>query len=427
MKEYKNIDELFKEAESGFVIQPSAEVWAGIEQGIANTGNTRIVAYKKWAAVAAILLLLGISSLWYFSLPGGTGMEIAEEPQGVTVDKVVQPTKVNDNGSTLSAVDATAESTEILEQSADIPEGLVVADTKENARKETALAEEHNTDDEYLNDENKLDGFSFDLTKLKSHSLYEIASLDAKPIDKPISIEEFIRHRKKLHTYTGLGVKPAMVYYPNTTDQFTYSAGACFGMVFNKFYVETGIAYQEMKERGVYKYNYRSNDSVGFYNKVVSFEIDPADPNNITFKTSKTTVYDSLDHYNVQSPLFKYAYLNIPLKVGYRLWERKKLTLGIETGLIFSKLLSSDIPEPVFTLSGENTLVSIEDNTPERVDLNMQMLVALRFNYRFAKAISLSVQPEFTKYLNSIYDTKNGAPNVKPYTMGVRFGVCYDF
>ena len=417
----KNIDELFKETEPGFVIQPSKEVWAGIEQGIANAGNKGKVAYWKWAAVAALLLFLGGSSIWYFSSPvGDTGLETTEEIQSNSVDETAQAPQRTINENIEDKIDFTEERSEILKEDN-------VTDIKEITRTETAFVGNYTQEVEDINEELFAEEISFDVSQLRPHSIYEIASLDVEPVDRPITLEEFVKKRKKLHTYTGLGIKPAMVYYPNTTDQFTYAAGAGFGIAFNKFYVETGIAYQEMKERGVYKFNYRSNDSIGFYNKVVSFEIDPSNPNNITFKTSKTTVYDSIEHYNVQSPLFKYSYLNVPLKVGYRLWERKKLTLGIETGVIFSKLLSSDIPEPAFTLSGENTLISIEDNTPARVDLNMQISVALRFNYRFAKAISLSVQPEFTKYLNSIYDTKNGAPSVKPYTMGIRFGIYYDF
>jgi len=421
MKEYKNIDELFKEAESGFEIQPSAEVWSGIEQGIAVAGSTSNIAYKKWVAAAALLLLLGISSLWYFSShEGDAGIEPTKEIQDVTLIETI-PTPDLTNGNSAESVGVATE------ESGEFSEEVITEDTEVFAGTETPLTEDYEKNDLSPVDDELLENFNLDVTELKSHSIYEIAALDAEPIDKPITVEEYIKQRKKLHTYTGLGIKPAMVYYPNTTDQFTFTAGADFGIVFNKFYVETGIAYQEMKERGVYKFNYRSNDSIGFYNKVVSFEIDPADPNNITFKTSKTTVYDSIDHYNVQSPLFKYSYLNVPMKVGYRLWERKKLTLGIETGVIFSKLLSSEIPEPKFTLSGENTLISIEDNTPARVDLNLQMVVSIRFNYKFTKAISLSAQPEFTKYLNSIYDTKNGDPNIKPYTMGIRFGIYYDF
>jgi hypothetical protein len=46
---------------------------------------------------------------------------------------------------------------------------------------------------------------------------------------------------------------------------------------------------------------------------------------------------------------------------------------------------------------------------------------------KIMKAMSVSVKPVFNKYINSIYDTQKGYPNVKPYSMGIQFGVYYGF
>ena len=116
----------------------------------------------------------------------------------------------------------------------------------------------------------------------------------------------------------------------------------------------------------------------------------------------------------------------IPLKFGYKLINKGKFNMGIETALIFSTLLNSEIPNAEFNYP-EYTLINIEDKTPERVDINLQFAISLRFNYKLANSISLSAQPEFTKYLNSIYDVNKGGPNTKPYTMGLRIGIFYDF
>ena len=421
MKEYKNIDELFKDAASGFEPQPSAKVWAGIEEGVFNAGQSKRMVYVKWTLAAMLLLLLGVSSLWFFTIDDNQQIADVDE---ISIEKptnksLIETTdlktenieiKVNDElgiENNAVATEIITESNETDERPSDNEELLVTGES--DSRTEILLAD------------------AFGIKQIESRSIYEIAYLNTEPIDKQITVEEYLEKRKKLHTYTGIGIKPAMVYYPNTEDQFTYTAEANLGIVLNKFYIETGIGYQQMKERGVYKFNYKSNDSIGFYNKVVSFEIDPLNPDDITYKTTTTTVYDSIDHYNLQSPLFKYSYFNVPIKLGYRVWENNKLSMGIETGLMFSKLISSEIPEPSFSSSNEQTLVSIDDNTPTRVDMNMQMLLAIRFNYKFTKAVSLSLQPEFTKYINSIYDTDIGDPNIKPYTMGLKFGIYYDF
>ncbi len=423
MKEYKNIDELFKDAASGFEPQPSAKVWAGIEEGVFNTGKSKRMTYIKWTLAAMLLLLIGVSSMWYFTTDNN--QHIAEN-EDIIIETTIDNTKTNNE------IETNILETEIFEVSI-----VQESDTEDNVATEiipeSIETKESIINDDYLlivksDEENEmLADDALTIEQIDARSIYEIAYLNAEPIDKQITVEEYLKKRRKLHTYTGVGIKAAMVYYPNTEDQFTYTAEANFGIVLNKFYIEAGVGYQQMKERGVYKFNYKSNDSIGFYNKVVSFEIDPLNPDNITYKTTETTVYDSINHYSLQSPLFKYSYLNVPLKVGYKVWGNNKLTMGLETGIIFSKLISSEIPEPSFTSSNEQTLVSIEDNTPTRVDMNMQMLVAMRFNYKFTKAVSLSLQPEFTKYLNSIYNTDIGDLNIKPYTMGLRFGIYYDF
>lgn len=421
MKEHENIDELFKDAASGFNPQPSDEVWAGIEGGLFNTVQSKRMFYVKWALVA-VLLLIGISAFWYFST--GNKQQIVDV-EGADMNIESHQMKTEKETFVLKTDEAKVDT----EQESEIENNYTFNKplTAQNENNNEDIVDEDLLPTAKHNDETEtLWANTFGVENIEPRSIYEIAFLNAEPIEKQITIEEYLEKRKKLHTYTGLGIKPAMVYYPNTQDQFTYTAEVNYGVVFNKFYIELGVGYQQMNERGVYKFNYKSNDSIGFYNKVVSFEINPQNPDNITYKTSKTTVYDSINHYSLQSPLFKYSYLNVPLKFGYRVWENNRLTLGLETGLIFSKLLSSEIPEASFS-APEYTLVSIEDNTPIRVNMNMRVLVAIRLNYRFAKAVSLSLQPEFTKYLNSIYDTDIGDPNIKPYTMGLRFGVYYNF
>lgn len=419
MKEYKNIDELFKDSASGFEPEVSEKVWAGIEDGFFNSMPTKRKGVSRWVIAAVLLLLIGSFSFWYFS-----GIESPESSSPETNINAIADADSNTN--TELEITEPQEVTESLNKQLELTNKNIVKDNLQliTYKNNVEEIEIENVPVDYESDEAV--SYTQNIEQLRPKSIYEITYIDINPIEKTITIEEYLKKRKKLHTYTGMGIKPAMVYYPNTQDQFTYTAEADFGIILNKFYIEAGVGYQHMKERGVYKYNYKSNDSIGVYNRVISFEIDPANPDNITYKTTETTVYDSIDHVNVQSPLFNYSYLNILLKVGYKVWNRDKISLGVETGLLFSKLIKSEIPEASFNFP-EYTLISIEDNTPARVEMNMQLLLAIRVNYRFTKAISLSLQPEFTKYLNSIYDTEKGDPNIKPYTMGLKFGIYYDF
>jgi hypothetical protein len=280
MKEYKNIDELFKDAASGFEPQPSEKVWVGIEEGVFNAGHSKRMVYVKWTLAAILLLLIGVSSLWYFS---------SEEKQQIIEDtgvKLKMPVDVYEAKVEKETIALKIDKT--IEDKSGFKDNAVPIETNIT---QTEINEVTTSNQEFLILEDSDDKIEmlpaneFTIEQVKPRSIYEIAYLNAEPVEKQITVEEYIEKRKKLHTYTGLGIKPAMVYYPNTEDQFTYTAQADFGIVLNKFYIEAGVGYQQMKERGVYKFNYKSNDSIGFYNKVVSFEIDPLNPDNISFKT----------------------------------------------------------------------------------------------------------------------------------------------
>ncbi|PLX14591.1 MAG: hypothetical protein C0598_00920 [Marinilabiliales bacterium] len=133
-----------------------------------------------------------------------------------------------------------------------------------------------------------------------------------------------------------------------------------------------------------------------------------------------------MEHINTQSPLFYYSYINLPIKFGYKLKQFKHFSIAMETGIIFSKLVESKIPEASFYMP-ESTLIKIDDNTPVRRDFNYQVVVGLKFNYKLFKSVSISAEPEFTKYLNSIYKSSPDISSTKPYSMGLRFGIYYDF
>lgn len=441
MKEYKNIDELFKEGISGFSPSPSDKVWAGIEKATIGSVATKNTYFSNWAIAAIVLLFVGATAIMYFTFSGDNNISSKINNQNIVVETPnsninknqnisKQNKDLNNETKEFSNDVKLISSKEVKITIDEISEKIIIDNfikstdevnfAENGVLESTVFASNNIKETESLLDAN------YDIQNMNSRSIYEIAYLDNNMIDRQINIEEYLKKRKKFHSYTALAIKAAMAYYPNTQDQFTYSAEANYGLVLNKFYIETGIGFQHMKERGIYKYTYKSKDSIGFYNRVVSFDFNPFNPDDITYKTSKTTVYDSIVHINEEAPLFNYTYLNIPLKLGYRIWEKDKLSLGLETGLIFSKMLSKEIPTAVFN-NTESSLLKIDDDTPQRVDLNMQMLLAIRFNYKFSKAISISLQPEFTKYLNSIYDTKIGDPNIKPYTMGLKFGIYYDF
>jgi hypothetical protein len=422
MKEYKNIDGLFKEGVSDFKVAPSEDLIRNVEAArlAAKRGSRKAVYF--WT-LALLLLLIGVSGWFFFGSQSNNDAvqqnqvveEIISEEQ-IEKAPVEQTEAFDTHQITIMENTASPEKEETINESE--PENIITAVYFDEEENNTIILHEKSI---ALHENVSID-------EMQYRSIYEIAQMEPESID-PRSVkgmEEYLKKRSNIHFYTGLGATVAMAYYPSTTDQFTWSTDIAFGLKLHDFYIESGVGYQEMQERGIYQIDFKTHDSIGYYNEVVSFEINSQNPDEITYKTKQTTVYDSVEHYEHKTPLFKYSYLNIPLKLGYRFCQKNHFSVSAEAGVIFSKMLSKQIPEPTIN-NPDYELIAITNQTPERVDINFQWQVSLRLNYRFAKTMSVAVQPVFTKYINSIYDTKAGYPNVKPYTMGVRFGIYFDF
>ncbi len=444
MKEYKNIDEVFEEAAAGFKPDLPDSIWEEVNKGLfaEAANNSAFKAYYRYALVLLLLSVLGAATWYFMPNPFSSGIN----DKAIDREEVVVGKPIDDQANAINSQD------EKKNPLMDDPEVDIIGAGNKNpaVSVETNALSKTTGQNSILETVEKTAGESAfenegagyvksltvpgehamqaeaDILKLSSRSIFDISKLELEPIDKPIEITEYLRQRRKLHLFSGLSSKAAMMYYPNTRDQFTFSVNADFGIVLNDFYVQSGIGYQKTKERGVYNYTYRTNDSIGYYNKVESFEINPQNPEEIIYNTTKTTVYDSLVHINTTSPLFYYDYINLPVKLGYKVWDKNKLSLSLESGIVFSKLIKSKIPVADFDLP-ESTLLQIEDATPTRTDMNLQWQLGLRFNYNIVNSLTLSLQPEFSKYLNSIYKNENSNPVIKPYSMGLRFGIYYDF
>lgn len=434
MSQKRNIDEYFKEGLTGYKIQPSSEVWQNIEKSFWKP----IWFYNRWILIgiaAMLLLLIGFAG-WYFSEP-----EISNDP----VESFQKEANGYKNTTTPIDVIEKAESTGKLEIFDKNETPVNQVDKKDGTKNETF---------EFLSTKVDENGEQIILPKRSIAETVEVTSNSEDFSGSifsdigymqglSISIENEINdvvldsvrenlmaeYRKKLkrsHFYTGLYFTPAMMYYPSVKDQFVWTAGLDFGMTFKKFYVETSIAYQKIKEQGIYTIDFRTFDSVGYYNQVESFEVNPSNSNEILYNTKEVTVYDSIDHYTHVVPVFTYDYINIPLNFGYKVFRKDAFTVAVETGVTFTKMVDKQIPVVDFS-KPEYNVVQIKNETPERVDFNFRWQLAVRLDMNIVKAMSVSIKPVFTKYINSIYDTQSGYPNVKPYSMGIQLGVYYGF
>jgi hypothetical protein len=430
MKERQNIDHFFKNGIAGFKAEPSEKVWDNIEAAyFAKKG----IAFKWYYLGAALLLLITAGGIWYFGNKG-------DQPDYNTEHKIIELPKTEienkTSGSAVNPIEKEAvqlvkgESTVSVNKSIQVKKEKVRAESTVNDRVEATnsiYSKSASTSRANVSTENnaRINEHLFMLNPLwiDIFNNPETGFIDPTRIE---GMEKYLEKKRKSHFYTGATIRAGMMYYPSTTDQFTWTAGLDFGMTIKNIFFETGINYADTKERGIYSIELKGRDSIGYFNQVESFEIDPAHPEQIIYNTKEVTVYDSVDHYTHTTPFFRYQYFNVPISIGYKFFNRPKFTASVRTGIILSLMVNKNIPEADF-MDPEYTVVRIQNNTPERVDNNLIWQIGVRFNYKINKSVSLSAEPVFTKYLNSIYNVEKNYPNVKPYTMGLQFGIYYGF
>lgn len=455
MKQYNNIDEFFKEKVSGYKVTPTDKVWDNIKSEYFKTKSTGKRYVKIGTLVSLILIVGGVITWTMFTNKTEQNSLITNKKSKSVSNNILTETEITDkinsshkpesNSSNDDGMDAinssnrtqlnkvnnsmTSESDTQNLQTNDIRINIPAATEKEDELVVLVNNKAKSNINIYptLNTEVKLTK-AFQINKLsrKNTSFIEnsvspslLDNFDIKTVD------EYIEKRRNLHFYTGASSSIAMVYYSATTDQSSWSADLVYGIKLKQFYVESGIGFQKMKEQGTFQIDYKTNDSIGFYNKVVSFELDPNNPGEITYKISTTTVFDSIEHHLLQSPLYYYDYIVVPIKFGYSFFQNQKFSVSGETGIIYCYLTKTYTPQVQYN-DPDSQLIGVTNNTPERVDHNFRVHIALRLNYNITKTVSLSAQPEFTSFINSIYNQSYGS-KVRPYTMGIRFGICFDF
>jgi hypothetical protein len=227
----------------------------------------------------------------------------------------------------------------------------------------------------------------------------------------------------------GIGVHftPAIVFYDPNPNRAAYSAGLSFNYQSpSGFKLQTGIGLSRMQDLGSYSVNYLSYDSVGYYMKVTSFTVDPVDPAKVILNYNREIVYDSLQHFSLTEKVNTYTYLEIPLNIGYTFFERKRLSLGLKTGIIYGLLINKN--EPTVEFNGPpSEFLSIERKVPPRNKIVWRYSASLDFGYMLSEKVSFHLEPVFEQYINSIYKEDPAFKASKPFIFGLHAGILFNF
>jgi hypothetical protein len=224
----------------------------------------------------------------------------------------------------------------------------------------------------------------------------------------------------------GLNFNPSIVHYdPNPYNEMLGGEAVLYFKI-SSFSIMTGLGFSRMEDIGSYQVNYVTNDSVGYYLRVISFIPDPRNPGDVEYIVTQEAVYDSVEHYVMADKTNYYSYIDIPLAFGYNFFQKKRISLDAEVGVKFSVLVDENEPEVDFWIS-DAELVDIERQVPARLSTNWRFTAGIDFGYLVTDKFSLHLEPVFEQYISPIYAKQPGYQPKKPYVTGIKAGIRYNF
>jgi hypothetical protein len=194
-------------------------------------------------------------------------------------------------------------------------------------------------------------------------------------------------------------------------------------VTFNRFFIQSGVNYRNTYDKGNNEIEY--NRFLGTYQEVYLVTFDSTENGVIpTYYTHTVDVYDTVDHYSVSETRARYAYLEVPLLLGYR-FTTGKFSLYAKAGPAASFLVYKNIPETGTPEEGAR-IVNVSAQIPVRSTINWQAQFGAGFDYQLNGKVSLNLEPTLRLALKPEYQSPAGSP-LPSVSYGVRAGLKYHF
>jgi hypothetical protein len=224
-----------------------------------------------------------------------------------------------------------------------------------------------------------------------------------------------------------MGVSPEVTFNGSTASKSNtnFSGDIGFNYTIGRFSVRSGIGISYIADDGIYRIDYKSKDSVGFYNMVVSYAINQQNPSEITYITQQVVVYDSIQHIADDRTRNRYTYLQVPFFAGFRILETNRLGLTLHAGPMVSFMIGKKEAQPVIDYANAR-IIRIDNNTPVRVKTSWQLWLGLRLDYKISKEFSLFAEPYYKYYFKPVVE-QNETQVKSPYSIGLGIGIQYNF
>ena len=448
-------DQLLRETMEGHRIEPNPDLWKGISRKLLWKElihfNLTNVSPKYWMVGIAGLLL--VATTLYVGIPGIFSDKSSIEPSGkfipVTInsanpvalphpDLLANSHQKSLESGVVTNPDVRSFSGNKSSKSAFTTEPPPLAPVPDMAKisNQTFFAESVSLPIE-LSGENMPPAHAIGLTAptgITRISPFGTALFDLSPgADTIITITNAngtVKFRKSVPGASrffsaNLGITPEIACYaePVVYSKMNFWLDGRLTYHISRFSVATGFGLGYVFDEGAYRVEYKSLDSVGYFNSVTSYSV--GNNNEIIYNTQSVSVYDSLQHLNDYRTKNRYSYLQVPLLVGYRFFESSRVSLTFQVGPAVSFLLATHKSDPVIEYSNA-TIIRVDNETPTRIQTNWQIWANLYFEMRINKIASIYLEPTFKYYLKPLVSQEN-VKYKAPWTIGMGVGLQLNF
>jgi len=436
-KERHPIDEFFREALDDFQISPSEEVRkVFLEDAKSIQKNSSI---KNWWSLLLplILIIVTIGLFTYFDIVQATGKEKQENSTQQSIINIKNGIEGNESEhegieSDLNKMKVSNKLTKFQESNSEKIQQKIVYEKKSN---EVPSKDLHRS---LPNSSMKEDTITYPVSSLQPLSNLDLEEIVPEisdtliqttypsiirdtsnkvgQIKATVSVVSLVKREWRLST--GLYFSPEWMFHTLENTKFVTNFGLEGMFRFGNYSIRTGAGISITKGTNQLLVEY--NDYLGSYMKLdsMTFAWDAKHYYLVpTYYLSNKNVYDSLMKLDDSKIIKRYTYLQIPIILGYDFIQKEKMSFGLRVGPIMSILLGEKTLSGAYD-PGKKQIISINEITPEQVNLNWQIMVGLNATFRLSSNLGIEIEPFGKYYFNSVHETSSGTG--KPWSIGLR-------
>jgi hypothetical protein len=452
----KEFDQIFKDALHDHEVMPPESIWAGIEAAGLTSTAAKSSNWRWWAAASVLALLLSTSAYLYFdendaAQSTNNKQNISQQDIIIEETPMLEENQINseiqNNIEDIAEINTINPSSNITDNNIqetanteinaeDIKQVEQMIFEEEKTSEEDALVLEQSTETN-ISRENDLEQVnSFDNKAIEEELSYQ--NID-KPMDdakaskagRDFFDEDAMDDMTSGHLYDkywvlGLEFSPEWVTLPDNSNNInSYGADFSAKYYFSKWFAETGLGLAFSKDNGDYEVDYQIGRFKGSYEDVYNVTFDTSGGAPVpTYYTKTVNIYDTVDVVSVEQVENKYAYINIPLNIGFATPLGDKFTFYAKTGLIASFKIYENLPVPQVSIGGDDIIIN-PDNLRykiHRTSWHLQAQLNVGIDYHITDKFAFGIEPNVRYYVKSLVENN---PSGNPYGLGVKIGFKY--